>query len=178
MKVVISTMNGNSEKIPLDYHIKEMLRIYAKRLIMFFIIVVGNLVLLVYLVGLSMWPIVFSFISILAAATILSLFLFLVRGEKKPRAAVEIQFSGLRFLEEAKKWLGEITEIALLLVALGIVIDLFFGTAIPFFGGGIVEKLTAHLTTLLNTLGENGLAGLIALSIIAYLFHRTQKKRT
>lgn len=172
----MSTMNGNSEKLPLDYPIKEMLRIYAKRLIIFFVIVVGNLVLLVYLVGLSMWPIVFSFISILAVATILSLFLFWVRGREKPRAAVEIQFSGLHFLEEAKKWIVEITEIALLLIALGIVIEIFFGEAVPFFGG-IVANLTALISTL-STLGENGIAGLIALSIIVYLFHRTQKKRT
>ncbi len=73
----------------------------------------------------------------------------------------------MQFLEELKKWLGEITEIFLLLVALGIVLEILFGEAVPFFGGVIT-----NLTKLLNTLGQNGLVGLIALSIILFLFHR------
>jgi len=73
----------------------------------------------------------------------------------------------MRFLEEAKRWLGEITEIALLLIALGIAIEILFGEAVPFFGG-----IVANLTTLLSTLGDNGLVGLIALAIILFLFYR------
>ncbi len=73
----------------------------------------------------------------------------------------------MRVLEETKKWLGEITEIALLLIALGIAIEILFGDTVPFFG-----KVVVNLTALLSTLGENGLVGLIALSIILFLFHR------
>ena len=73
----------------------------------------------------------------------------------------------MNFLEEAKKWLGEITEIFLLLIALGITIEIIFGSAVPFFGG-----IVGNLTVLLNTLGDNGLVGLIALAIILYLFQR------
>ena len=73
----------------------------------------------------------------------------------------------MRFLEELKKWLAEVTEIALLLVALGIVVEILFGNAVPFFGG-----IVANLTTLIQSLGENGLIGLIALGIILYLFNR------
>ncbi len=71
-------------------------------------------------------------------------------------------------LEQVKKWIGEITEIALLLIALGIAAEILFGTAVPFFGG----KIVANLTTLLKTLGDNGLVGLIALGIILFLFRR------
>jgi len=74
----------------------------------------------------------------------------------------------MNFLQEAKKWIGEITEIALLLIALGIAVEILFGSAVPFLGGTIV----ANLTALLSTLGENGIVGLIALAIILYLFHR------
>lgn len=74
----------------------------------------------------------------------------------------------MRFLEEVKKWLGEITEIALLLIALGIAVEILFGETVAFFGGGVV----ANLTQLLNTLGSNGLVGLIALGIILFLFNR------
>jgi len=74
----------------------------------------------------------------------------------------------MHFLEELKRWLGEITEIALLLIALGIAAEILFGNTVAFFGGGIV----ANLTALLKTLGDNGLVGLIALSIILFLFYR------
>ena len=73
----------------------------------------------------------------------------------------------MNFLEDAKRWLGEITEIALLLIALGIAFEILFGSTVPFFGG-----VVGNLTGLLSELGENGLAGLISLGIILYLFHR------
>ena len=73
----------------------------------------------------------------------------------------------MRFLDETKKWLGEITEISLLLIALGIAIEILFGNTVPFFGG-----VVTNLTALLKTLGDNGLVGLIALGIILFLFYR------
>jgi hypothetical protein len=73
----------------------------------------------------------------------------------------------MRLLQEIKKWLGEITEIALLLVALAIVTEILFGDTVPFFGG-----VVGNLTTLLSALGQNGLVGLIALGIIVFLFYR------
>lgn len=73
----------------------------------------------------------------------------------------------MRYLEEVKKWLGEIIEIALLLIALGIAFEILFGAEVVFFG-----EIVPNLTGLLSQLGENGLAGLIALGIILYLFHR------
>jgi len=57
----------------------------------------------------------------------------------------------MRFLEEIKRWLGEVVEIALLLVAIGIIVEILFGSTVPFFGGIIL-----NLTALLNTLGDNG----------------------
>jgi hypothetical protein len=72
----------------------------------------------------------------------------------------------MQFFKEAKKWIGEITEICLLLIGLGIVIEILFGSTVPFFGG-----IVPNLTGLLGTLGENGLIGLIALGVILYLFH-------
>ena len=74
----------------------------------------------------------------------------------------------MQFLEQLKKWIGEITEISLLLIALGIAVEILFGSTVPFFGGKIVGNLTA----LLSTLGDNGLVGLIALGIILFLFNR------
>ena len=70
-------------------------------------------------------------------------------------------------LEQVKKWIGEITEIGLLLVALGIVVGILFGPEVPFFAG-----IVANLTGLLNALGKEGLVGLIALGIILYVFQK------
>jgi hypothetical protein len=73
----------------------------------------------------------------------------------------------MRFLEEMKKWLGEIIEISLLLIAIGIAVEILFGNVVPFFGG-----IVTNLTALLRTLGDNGLVGLIALAIILFLFNK------
>lgn len=73
----------------------------------------------------------------------------------------------MQFLVEIKKWLGEITEILLLLIAVAIAAEILFGASVSFFGG-----VVANLTGLIGNLGENGLVGLIALSIILYLFYR------
>ncbi len=74
----------------------------------------------------------------------------------------------MHYLEEVKKWLGEITEVFLLLIALGVVVEILFGTVnIPFFGG-----VVKNLTGLIGQLGDGGLVGLIALAVIIYLFQR------
>ena len=73
----------------------------------------------------------------------------------------------MHYFQQLKKWLGEITEIALLLIALGIALEILFGTSVPFLGG-----VVGNLTALLSTLGDNGLVGLIALGIILFLFNR------
>ncbi len=74
-------------------------------------------------------------------------------------------------MEQIKNALAEITEIALLLVALAVVAEIIFGTSVAFFGG-----VVANLTAFISTLGENGFVGLVALAIIVFLFQR--KKAT
>jgi len=73
----------------------------------------------------------------------------------------------MEFLKEIKKWLGEITEIALLLVALGVLVTILFGQDAPFFSG-----VSINLSVLLNALGEKGVVGLVALGIILFLFYK------
>ena len=73
----------------------------------------------------------------------------------------------MNVLNQVKRWLGEVTEIALLLIAVGIAVEILFGASVPFFGSVVL-----NLTALLNSLGDNGLVGLIALTIILYLFNR------
>ncbi|MHC4153404.1 MAG: hypothetical protein ACYST6_00540 [Planctomycetota bacterium] len=73
----------------------------------------------------------------------------------------------MNVLQEAKKWIGEITEIFLLLIALGVAVEILLGSEVIFFG-----QVVSNLTGLVNRLGQNGLAGLIAVGIIVFLFQR------
>ncbi len=74
----------------------------------------------------------------------------------------------MHFLQEVKRWLGEITEIFLLLIALGVVVEILFGPAtVPFFG-----QVVPNITAILDSLGQQGLVGLIVLSIVLFLFYK------
>jgi hypothetical protein len=64
-----------------------------------------------------------------------------------------------------KDWIGAITELALMLLALAIVLGLLVGSNLPFFG-----NVTANVMAWVKDLGSNGLVGLIALGIILWLF--------
>ena len=65
---------------------------------------------------------------------------------------------------EIKKWAGELIETLLLLVALGVSVEILLGNKGPLFGG-----VATALIGLVATLGANGLVGLIALGVIAFV---------
>lgn len=73
----------------------------------------------------------------------------------------------MNYFVQVKKWICEITEIAVLLMALGISIEILFGSQVPFLSG-----VVANLTGMISTLGENGLVGLVALGVILFLFQK------
>ena len=66
-----------------------------------------------------------------------------------------------------KGWIGGLTEIGLMLIALAIVAALLVGPQLPFFG-----SVTANIVALVKDLGANGLIGLIALGFILWLFSK------
>ena len=74
-------------------------------------------------------------------------------------------------IDRVTRWIGDIVELGLALVALGIVIQILFGDAASFLTADIVGNLIA----LIKSLGDNGLVGLIALAIILYLYHRMRR---
>ncbi|MFN0042287.1 MAG: hypothetical protein ACKVSF_03630 [Alphaproteobacteria bacterium] len=74
----------------------------------------------------------------------------------------------MELFDKAKGWIVRITELGLLLVALGIVLQVLFGTAVPFLGGDIV----GNLIKLVSALGSNGVVGLVAIAVILWLFNR------
>ncbi|MCH2118547.1 MAG: hypothetical protein MK161_12690 [Pirellulales bacterium] len=77
----------------------------------------------------------------------------------------------MNVLSTAKTWLREITEVGLLLVALGVVIQVLFGASdqTPFIG-----NVTANLTSLISSLGSQGLVGVMALGVILYLLSKSR----
>jgi hypothetical protein len=68
-------------------------------------------------------------------------------------------------LQTVKAWIGALTDIGLMLLALAIVAAVLVGPSLPFFGG-----VVGNLMGVVSDLGKNGLVGLIALGIILWLF--------
>jgi len=71
----------------------------------------------------------------------------------------------MKGIDTIKNWVGALTELALMLLALAIVLALLVGSNLPFFG-----TVTANLMAFVKDLGSNGLVGLITLGIIIWLF--------
>jgi ABC-type enterochelin transport system permease subunit len=66
-----------------------------------------------------------------------------------------------------KMWIGGLTDIGLMLLALAIVAALLVGGNLPFFG-----SVVTNMVGLVNDLGKAGLTGLIAVAIILWLFSK------
>ena len=71
----------------------------------------------------------------------------------------------MKGIDILKDWVGALTELALMLLALAIVLSLLVGSNLPFFG-----TVTANIMAWVKDLGSNGLVGLIVLGLILWLF--------
>ena len=71
----------------------------------------------------------------------------------------------MKGIDTLKDWVGALTELGLMLLALAIVLSLLVGSNLPFFG-----TVSANIMALVKDLGGNGLVGLIALGVILWLF--------
>jgi hypothetical protein len=68
-------------------------------------------------------------------------------------------------LKTLKGWIGSLTEIGLMLLALGIVLALLAGPQVPFLG-----NVVSNIVALITDLGKAGVTGLFALGVIVWLF--------
>jgi hypothetical protein len=75
----------------------------------------------------------------------------------------------MKAIDTIKNWIGALTELGMMLVALAIVLAILVGSNLPFFG-----TVTANLMGWVKDLGSNGLVGLITLGIIFWLFQNRQ----
>ena len=71
-------------------------------------------------------------------------------------------------LDNVKGWLKEIAEVGLLVIGVAVVLELIFGSAVPFIGIGILDNITA----LTAQLGSEGVVGLITIAIVIWLYQR------
>ena len=66
-----------------------------------------------------------------------------------------------------KGWIGELTDIAVALVALGVAAGVVFGD-VPFVGA-----VLGNLIDFINALGDNGVVGIIVLAILSGMYGRS-----
>ena len=65
-------------------------------------------------------------------------------------------------LDKALGWIRGLTELGVALIALGVVLQIIFGAAVPFMPVDVVGSVV----TLVSKLGSEGLVGLAALWIL------------
>ena len=65
-------------------------------------------------------------------------------------------------MDSAKSFLRGVMDVALVIIPLSVVLGIIFGPAVPFIGTAVVD----NITSLVNSLGGNGLVGIIVLGIL------------
>ena len=70
-----------------------------------------------------------------------------------------------------KYYLGQFIELGVLLLGVSVFAELLFGPDVAFFG----SQVTANLVTLLNSLGEHGIAALIVVFAVIITYRKLLK---
>jgi len=71
-------------------------------------------------------------------------------------------------LEKATGWIKSLTEAGLALIALGVVLQIIFGAAVPFLGIDVIGAVTS----LVKQLGQEGLVGLVAIWVLWGIYQK------
>jgi small-conductance mechanosensitive channel len=67
-----------------------------------------------------------------------------------------------------RTWVNELTKVGISLLALTVVLQVAFGQAVPFMPVDVI----GNITTLVATLGSQGLVGLVALGVLYAIFQK------
>tara|TARA_R100000353_G_C6366461_1_gene157719 strand:- start:70 stop:291 length:222 start_codon:yes stop_codon:yes gene_type:complete len=65
-------------------------------------------------------------------------------------------------------WIRSITEIGIAIIALGVVLQVLFGAAVPFLGLDVVGSVVA----LVKQLGSEGLVGLVSVWVLWAIYSK------
>ena len=69
------------------------------------------------------------------------------------------------------RYLSKFLEVGVLLLAVSVVAEILFGPDVPFFG----SQVTNNLINLLNNLGDQGIAALIIVFAVIFVYRRFLK---
>ena len=72
----------------------------------------------------------------------------------------------IAMLEKIKKYLRQFMELGLLLLGISVFAEILFGPNVAFFG----SQVTQNLITLLNSVGDSGVAALIVIFAIIFVY--------
>ena len=75
------------------------------------------------------------------------------------------------WISKVKGYLNKFLELGVLLLAVSVIAEILFGPNVAFFG----THVTANLISLLNSLGEQGIAALIIVFAVIYTYRRLLK---
>ena len=71
-------------------------------------------------------------------------------------------------LDKVSGWIKQLTNVGLGLIALGVVLQILFGAAIPFLGLDVVGSVVG----LVKSLGSEGLVGLVAIWVLWGIYQK------
>ena len=74
-------------------------------------------------------------------------------------------------ISKTKDYLNKFLEVGVLLLAISIIAEILFGPNVPFFG----STVTNNLITLLNNLGDQGIAALIIVFALMLVYRKLFK---
>ena len=75
------------------------------------------------------------------------------------------------WISKVRGYLNKFLELGVLLLAVSVIAEILFGPNVAFFG----TQVTSNLISLLNSLGEQGIAALIIVFAVIYTYRRLLK---
>ena len=75
------------------------------------------------------------------------------------------------WISRVKGYLNKFLELGVLLLAVSVIAEILFGPNVAFFG----TQVTTNLISLLNSLGEQGIAALIIVFAVIYTYRKLLK---
>lgn len=77
----------------------------------------------------------------------------------------------IALIEKIKKYLKHFVELGLLLLGVSVFAEILFGPNVAFFG----SQVTENLISLLNSVGDTGVAALIVIFVIIFVYRKVLK---
>ena len=75
------------------------------------------------------------------------------------------------WISRVSGYLNKFLELGVVLLAVSVIAEILFGPNVPFFG----SQVTNNLITLLNNLGEQGVAALIIVFAVIFVYRKFLK---